>query len=282
MSGNQRPGDDVGGKIGLEFRASDDVMLYGYYARGFKSGGFVGRIVVPSDIGPYDPEYIDSFEVGMKGEFLENRMRLNVAAFYNTIDDLQIANIYRTEDAQGNNVNGNSILNAAEAEIWGVETELEAVVGQNLILKAAVAYLDATYDDFPFVDPNFAADDPGAVIQLKGERLQNAPEWSATAGASYDLEVGDGLMNFSVNYRYNSKKYYTNVLNTPRSEIQPIHFVDANISWTPANERWQASLWARNLLDERYVSVAFDSPGALALVGYHPPREWGASFKYNF
>ena len=272
--------DEFGGKIGLDYQVNEEVMIYGYYARGFKSGGFVGRIVVPSDIGPYDPEFIDSFEVGMKGDFLDNRLRLNLAAFLNTIDDLQIANIYRTTDAQGNNVNGNSILNAAEAEAWGVELEFQALVSQNLTFNGSLAHLDATYEDFPFVDPNFTA--TGGINQLKGERLQNAPKWTATAGFVADFQAGDGTMTASVQYRYNSSKFYTNVLNTARSKIQAIHFVDANLDWSPSSERWSIGLWARNLLDDRYVSVAFDSPGALALVGYHPPREYGVSFKYHF
>ena len=273
---------EVGGKIGLDYQLAEDVMVYGYYARGFKSGGFVGRIVVPSDLGPYDPEYIDSFELGMKGEFMDNRLRVNLATFYNNIDDLQIANIYRTEDAQGNNVNGNSILNAAEATVWGVELETMAAVSDNLTLNFAVGYLDATYEDFPFKNPNFAADDPNAVLQLKGERLQNAPEWTSTASVNYAGELGGGTLNTNLAVRYNSEKFYTNVLNTKRSEIQPITFVDANIDWTPASEQYTLSLWARNLLDKRYVSVAFDSPGALALVGYHPPREVGVSMKFHF
>jgi iron complex outermembrane receptor protein len=111
--------------------------------------------------------------------------------------------------------------------------------------------------------------------------LQNAPKWTGAAGATYEVPVGTGTMTANVQYRFNSAKYYTNVLNTKRSQIQPIHFVDANLDWTPENEKWTVGLWARNLFDKRYVSVAFDSPGALALVGYHPPREWGASFKYH-
>ena len=83
-------------------------------------------------------------------------------------------------------------------------------------------------------------------------------------------------------YRYSDEKYYTNILNTPRSEIQATHFVDANIDWTPDSERFTLSLWARNLLDKRYISVAYDSPGYAALVGYHPPREVGMSVKVSF
>ena len=157
-----------------------------------------------------------------------------------------------------------------------------AVITDQLSLNFALGYLDATYEDFPFVNPNFTADDPNAVIQLKGERLQNAPEWTSTASINYEMSVAGGTLTSNLAYRYNSSKYYTNVLNTQRSKIQPIKFVDANVDWTPSSEQYTLSLWARNLLDERYVSVAFDSPGALALVGYHPPREWGASFKYHF
>src|SRR5690606_26427732 len=83
--------NELGWKLGLDYRLSEDVLLYGYYARGFKSGGFVGRINTPEAIGPYDPETIDTVELGMKGDFLDRRLRVNLATFYMIYEDMQLA-----------------------------------------------------------------------------------------------------------------------------------------------------------------------------------------------
>ena len=268
---------EVGGKLGLDYRMSDDMMVYGFYARGFKSGGYVGRIRTPAEIGPYDPEYVDSFELGLKSELADNSVRLNLAAFVNKYKDQQIASIRRDIDpVSGINVNVNTILNAAKSTIWGFEAELQALIGESLTLQAALGYLNAEYDDFVYPLP------AGGVVDMSGEVLQNAPEWGGNVSATYETSVGSGNLLATLQYRYSDSKYYTNILNTPRSYIQATHFVDANIDWMPASEEWAVSLWARNLADERYVSVAYDSPGYAALVGYYPPREYGVTLKFFF
>jgi iron complex outermembrane receptor protein len=269
--------DNIGAKVGLDWQAADDMLLYAYYSRGFKSGGFVGRIVFPSDIGPYNPEYVDTVEGGIKSDWLDKRLRVNLALFQNWYKDMQVANIYRTKDVQGNDVNGNSILNAASSVIRGFELEVTTVPVDGLTLNGSLAYLAAHYSDFPFVDPNTLA-----VTQLKGNRLQNAPKWSATLGFTYAFTAGPGTMQLGMQYKYVSGKFNSNVLNTPRSYIQPTNLVDANIDWSPDNERWTISFWGRNLFDKRYIDVSYDSPGYFALVGYAPPREYGVSFKYKW
>lgn len=84
---------NIGGKIGLDYRLNDTQMLYGYYARGFKSGGFNGRISRAEDIGPFDPEYVDSIELGVKSDMLDDRLRVNVALFYNLWQDMQVTDV---------------------------------------------------------------------------------------------------------------------------------------------------------------------------------------------
>ena len=272
--------DNVGGKLGLDFQVNDDVMLYGYYARGFKSGGFTGRApIVPSDIGPYDPEYVDSYEVGIKADWFDNRLRTNLAGFFNDYQDLQLSQIYFTEDANGNVVNGNTIVNAATAETKGFELEVIFVPVDAFEIDLAVGYLDATYKDFPYSDPNQG----GALIDMAGEKLQNAPEWTATGGIRYDFGIGDGNVSLGVRGRYTDEKFVGNLTNSPRSQIQSTTFVDANIDWTPtADGNLSLSLWARNLGDKRYIANVFDGVGVLGLINYDAPREYGITVRYGW
>jgi iron complex outermembrane receptor protein len=268
--------DNVGGKFGLDYKVNEDLMLYGYYARGFKSGGFVGRISGPEFLGPYDPEYVDTVEAGVKSDWLDERLRINLSAFQTWYKDMQLANVFFTTDALGNTVNGNTILNAGSAIIRGFELETTVIPTRGLTLNGSVSYLDAHYTNFIFNDPF------GPRQDLKGYRLQNAPRWSATAGFSYELPSGPGHTRVGMQYRFTGSKFNNALNDTPRSFIQPTHYVDANIDWKPTTGNWSIGLWGRNLLDKRYLASVVDAPGILGLASYAPPREYGATLKVEW
>lgn len=275
--------NNVGWKLGVDYKVTDDAMLYGYWSRGFKSGGFTGRIGLPADTTPYDPEKVDTFEVGLKADFLDRRLRTNLSAFYTSYRDMQIATIYFTTDPNtGAFVQGNRIVNAGKSEIKGFEFEVTALPVDGLTLNGSLAYLDTKYKNFLFFNANTAGGSIPGFQDMKGQPLQNAPKWSGTAGATYEFALGSGTAKARVQYNYVGKKYLTAVNNTGRSEIQPTHVVDANLDWTPEHEQWTIGLWARNLFDNRYIASVYDAPGTLGLTNYAPPREWGASFKYKF
>ncbi len=267
---------EVAAKVGLEFDLTDDAIGYLTYARGFKSGGFTGRIGIPQDLGPYDPEFVDMIEVGIKAQWLDDRLRTNVAAFYNWYDDIQLAQIFFIEDQFGNTVNGNTILNAAQAETRGVELEVLAIPTEWLSLNAAVGYLDAEYEDFITLDAT------GTEFDLSGNVLQNAPKWTVNLGFDARFPVGNSAeVSVNLQYKYTSKKFNTSLFNTPRSEIQPTHIADLNIDYSPYQGQWSVGLWARNLFDNRYIDSVFDAPGVFGLVNYQDPRTYGVSLKYS-
>ncbi len=266
---------EVAAKIGFEYDLADDAMGYITYARGFKSGGFTGRIGIPEDLGPYDPEYVDMIEVGLKAQWLDDRLRTNLALFYNWYDDIQLAQIFFIEDEAGNTINGNTILNAAKAETKGLELEILAVPSEWLTLNASVGYLDAEYEEFDTFNPVLAVDQ-----DLSGNVLQNAPKWTANLGFDANFVVADAAeVSVNFQYKYTSKKYNTSLFNTPRSEIQPTHLADLNVDFSPIGGKWSVGLWARNLFDERYIDSVFDAPGVFGLVNYQDPRTYGVSVK---
>ncbi|WP_231638985.1 TonB-dependent receptor [Sphingomonas profundi] len=274
--------NNVGWKLGVDYKVIDGTLLYGSWARGFKSGGFTGRIGLPADALPYDPEHVDTFEAGIKTDLLDRHLRLNLAGFYTNYRDIQIATIYFTTDAAGTFVQGNRIINAAKAEIKGFEFEATALPFEGLTLNGSLAYLDAKYKKFDFFDSNTAGGNMAQTRSLKGFALQNAPKWSATAGFTYEADVGPGKAAFHLAYSYVSSKFLTAVNDTPRSKIQPTHLVDGNIDWTPTDSFWSIGVWGRNLLDNRYIASVFDAPGTLGLVNYAPPREYGVTAKVHF
>lgn len=267
---------DWSAKVGLDYQVSENTLAYGHISRGFKSGGFVGRITIPEDIGPYDPEIVETIELGMKTDLMDNKLRLNVNIFKNDYQDLQLALIYFTKNSLGFDVNGNSILNAADATTQGIEVEFFAAPSSNLRVNGAFTYLEAEYDDFPYTNAD------GSVTNLSGYRLQNAPEITANFGFDYSWRTGNGEMMLSAIYKYNDEKFNTSLLNTPRATIQETDLIDANLMWTPDSEDWSVNFWVKNIADERYVSSVFEAPGVLAIVNFLPPREYGISFDFNW
>ncbi|MDE2561802.1 MAG: TonB-dependent receptor [Sphingomonadales bacterium] len=274
--GGRKSWNNVGWKIGLDYEIDPGKLLYASWARGFKSGGFTGRIGVPSDGDtPYNPEKVDTFEAGLKADFLDHHVRTNLAVFHTNYRDMQVAEIYFDK---ATNVQGNRILNAASSKIDGFEFETQVVPVEGLTLRGSVSYLNARYSEFLYSDPI-----SGLNIQLAGKPLQNAPKWQATLGANYSYQLGDaGKIVADVSWSYTAKKYYTAILDTPRSQIQPMYYLDGLLTYHAPDDRFTIGLWGKNLLNEHYISTVYDSPGYMGLVGYAPPRQFGASVGFNF
>lgn len=275
-TGGRKSWNNVGWKLGADYQIMDDTLLYASWARGFKSGGFTARVGVPADgANPFDPEKVDTFEAGVKADLLDRHLRINLAAFYTNYRDMQVAQIYFDRETS---TQGNRILNAGKSEIKGFELEATAVPVTGMTLRGSLAYLDARYKEFLYSDPL-----SGQVLDLKGFRLQNAPKWNATFGANFVVPLGNGAeLVTDVNYTYTASKYYTAILDTARSRIQPTHMVDGTLTYRPDGGAWSIGLWGTNLLDSRYLSTVYDSPGYAGLAGYAPPRQYGASASFDF
>lgn len=274
--GGKKSWNNVGWKLGLDYQVGRNQLIYASWARGFKSGGFTGRIGVPSDGDtPYNPEKVDTFEAGLKADFLDRHLRINFAAFTTNYRDMQVAQIYYDPDTK---VQGNRILNAAASRIRGFELEAQAIPVEGLTLRGSLAYLDAKYKDFLYFDPVSAS-----YTQLKGYDLQNAPRWASTLGANYTYRLNGGeRIVADVSWLYTAKKFYTAVTDTPRSTVQPTYYLDALLTFYGQGDRYSIGLWGKNLLDKRYISTVYDSPGYMGIVGYAPPRQFGVTAGYKF
>lgn len=267
--------DNIGWKLGLDYKITPDALLYAYWARGFKSGGFTGRIGIAQDLGPYNPEHVDTYEAGVKADFLEHRLRTNLSAFFTNYRDMQLSQIYFIGSGQ-NLVQGNTIINAASSHIKGFEGEVIAAPAPGLTLKGSLAYLSAKYSKFPFLLPG------GSTLDLTGQRLQNAPTWTAETSATYEFPLfGDMKGRAHVQYTYTSEKLLTSIVDTPRAHVQPQSLVNANLD-VMVTRSLTVSLWATNLLNRHYINSVYDAPGTLGLTNYAPPLEWGVSAGYKF
>lgn len=269
--------DNFSPKIGLKYQWNENTNLYFTASTSFKSGGFNGRLS-DGQLEPYDEETLTSFELGIKTQGLDNRVRVNAAVFYNEYDDLQVSSFAATAD-------GSALLpvfsNAGEAVIQGLELEVTALLTARLTLNANVGYLDAEYREF-FAEADTATNQ---VIDVSNERdMVNAPEWDAFVGLNYELPLGDwGQLRLLVDMSYRSKTYLE--VNSSENLAQGGYTLyNAAIMFESADGHWQAMLGGKNLSDKEYRTHAFDLsafPG-VELGYYNAPRTYSFSATYLF
>lgn len=255
---------NVSPRVGLDFKPNDDVLIYASASRGFKSGGFNGRYTAPRATPlVFEPEKLWAYELGLKSELLDRKMRLNTALFYSDYSNVQVLFF---EGATPFN------RNAAKAVIQGVEVELTARVTHGLTLTGSAAYTDAEYERL----------EPGSAIAIDN-RLVNTPEWTMNAGVRYSIPVGEGSIDLSGDWLYRDTTA-NDAINTPEL-IQPSYdLLAASIGYVARNERWSLTLAGTNLTDEEYlVSGVADKPTFGLVEGnYARPREWSLRLAVRF
>lgn len=179
--------DAITGRVILQYQITDDIMAFGGWSRGFRSGGFNGRAASIAVAGPYDPETVDSFEGGLRMEFFDRRVRFNPTVFYANYRDKQ-------EEVSQPSVGGipeTIVQNAGSVNIWGIELETQAVVTDEFSLRGSVGYLNAKYGEFLIPD---LANPTGPEIDVADDRqLRRAPDWTFALGATYKAPVSDNI-----------------------------------------------------------------------------------------
>jgi iron complex outermembrane receptor protein len=269
-------------KVGVDWKAAEDVLAYASWTRGFRSGVFNQRAQRVEFLGPSEPEVVDSYEVGVKSEFADRRVRLNLAVFSMKYDDIQkILNESFDPDGPGPQppTSGQVVRNAAAATIQGAEAELSWRASEALSIDASLGYTDAKYDEFPGTDvTGDGIPDPALAKQLKFEKV---PEFTGYAGANYVLPVGtDDTVTLRGSYSYTSK-FYTDQLNRFWLAQDAFGLFDASVTFA-RGERWQVSLWGKNLTDEEYIDFAADVGTLGSWVFGGEPRRYGVEFRANF
>lgn len=233
-------------RFGIEFRPSDDILLYATASRGFKSGGVNSYDIRAS----FDPEFVWAYESGVKSELFDRRLRLNASAFHYDYSDLQVS-IF---------LNGFTFIsNAASANIDGVEVEALGRVADGLDIGLSAAWLDAKYDEFVTPFGLLPAATPGGpraprLVDVSGNRLRNAPEWKLSGSINYEREISSALkIGAHAEANYQSRVYFSPI-NENVASNDPLTLVDARLAIGAADDRWEVALIGKNLTDESYFS----------------------------
>jgi iron complex outermembrane receptor protein len=261
---------DLSPRLGLEYRISDRAMTYISASRGFRSGGFNGRNTTPNTPQSFEPETILAYEIGLKTESDDRRLRFNSAAFF-----------YDYEDFQGLTLDSFSgititVGNIAKVEMYGLEFDLAARPTEALQLSLAAGY----------TNHDIAEVAAGAQITIRPDtRLINAPEWTATAAVDYTLPLGKaGNLDLHVDYGWKSDVEFF-LPNYPDEGQDAYGVLNARMGFAPGGSNWRIEVFSDNLTNEEYRVFAENGtplgvPATTAI--YARPREWGARFKVEF
>ena len=261
-------------KVGLEWQAMEDVLLYGFWTKGFRSGGYNIQAFPP---GPYDQESQDSFEVGAKTMLLEKRLRWNTAFFYSDVRSLQRTVV--TFDPEYGFVRITS--NAGDATIWGIETNIDFLMSPNLTLSAAYGYTNGEYDEVFFdLDRSRVVNDAGDLAL----ELPRLTPHTGSVGFVYDQSMGDlGAATLSFNYNYRDRSYYSD---NNSGYLNKMNVINANLEFTTLNERLTLSVYGKNLLDEVQYGISTPlpppNPRGHTLSTLTKGRMIGASLTYTY
>lgn len=272
-----------------EFGPVTEADIYFTWARGFQSGGFntdFPRSFLGEDF-IYDPEKVDSYEVGLKSRLFGGTTLLNIAGFISDYKDrqevVQVENEGRFPTLDPSLA---LIENAATAKIKGIELELYARPTDQLGINLTVGYIHARYGSFVTFDPNLGQD-----VDISNRRLENfTPDWQITGTVDYrfDLAGGSSLTPMVIGYYRSGYEFQRNTMHgDPHSAIyQKAHTKwDARLSWMNADENVRISLWGKNVFDKdtlRSGSVIQGGARGYSIIYLEQPRTFGIEGQFRF
>jgi iron complex outermembrane recepter protein len=256
-------------RAALDHQFGRDVMGYVSFTHGFKSGGYN----LPNPERPaFLPENIDSYEIGLKSEFLDHRVRLNLSAFHYNYRDIQVVIVPGSS--------GQLFTNAAAARANGLDSDLSVLATDHLELHAGFAYLHAYFTDYPDAQRHTADGKTVDIPNAAGYQLPFAPRYSGNVGFNYTMPTHVGTFTFAPTVAYtDSFPFQTD----PYFLIRRTIMVNAQLEWDSATISGLAvRLYGRNLADEyTYGSTAVESGAGWYAIA-SPPRTYGAMVLMSF
>jgi len=262
---DSRSEDEPTGTIKL-VRNLETGNIYISYARGYKAGGFnLDRDAATTGF-EFDPETVDTYELGAKWGTEDGALEINSAIFYSEFEDFQI-----------NEFDGVSfkVTNAAKVVSSGAELELTWLPLDALVITLGTTYTDTHYDEHPGIN--------NRGQQLEGRQLPFAPYWSATGSVSYEVPVGRFTGFSTLNASYMGE-HNTNENLDPEGKVDDYTVVNGRLGLRTADAQWELSIWATNLFDEDYHVILFNTPlqeGSWSSFRGEP-RIYGGTLRYSF
>lgn len=285
--------DQTTPRIGLRYQFNDDINTYISYSEGFKSGGFnvrANQAAIPPDSGldasdPFQPETIETFEIGLKSTLLDDQVLLNAAYFNSDYEDVQVSTFTSFVDENDVEQFFGAFVNAGNAEIRGVESEFTIAPAalEWLSLQGTANYLNAR--------PTTFVDNNGDGL-VDTQVITNAPRVTGALNAILTFPLAGGEIEFTGGFSYRDDS----VLTTEGGDfptgsgipLEPLvqesfTLYNASVAYVPESGRWRLALIGKNLSDEDYLLTGYNLPVVGVITGsFGAPRQIIGTFEYNF
>ncbi|CAH0991789.1 hypothetical protein SIN8267_01904 [Sinobacterium norvegicum] len=250
-----------------DYAINDEINVYGKVATGYRAGGYNSRGSFENFANGFEPENMLSYELGMKSDLLDRRMRLNVAAFYNDITDMLVNDGTNTAYFSQTDT-----FNAGQATIAGFEIDSTFLLSEGLTANVGYTYLDANIEEM-IID---------GVDQADINEMANAPEHAGNLALDYMFPAMQyGQVAVNVSYAYQGETYSSNI---PGSLNDDYGLLSARVSLLdiPVSQGTvRAAVWGKNLADEEYTTLMTPRGGQnLAMFG--EPRTFGVDVTYEY
>jgi len=263
--------------LGADYKLTEDVLLYGHYSTGYRSGGFSLRGANLTALAPFDEEKVRDIEIGVKGDYFDRRVRLNLAFYRTKYDSLQrtLATSVPIVTAIGTLAfPGTRVYNPADATLTGFEASGRAIVTDNFELNFTADTIHTKFKEL--------VAGPGTVIP-------NTPKYQLSLGAMYTLPVSYGEWMGRLDYSYRGKIYASGA-DASATRFDQGALLNARVALKLDDDKLNIAVWARNLLDKKYYESGFYRTGVPAAGSaantntLHPgaPRMWGVEVTKKF
>ena len=278
-------------RLGVDHFFNDDHFLYAFAATGYRSGGF--NLMTPTgadQVGAVDPEDLLSYEIGYKGKFWDQRLNLTTALYYYDYEDLQVL---KSDIIEG--VPLTVYENADEAEAWGLEAELVALLSEGLTFSMAASYNDTEYKDFESIDTNACSlgplregnsQDPlcTEAQDVAGNSFPLSPETSFSANLVYEWEMFSLNWTATGSYLYTDEQYTSLFNNDNYDLLDSYDRWDARLSMGSTDLTWEVTAYVKNIADDREVFFKERPSTINDTTAYEltDPRTYGLRLTYNF
>ena len=263
---DSRTDKDFSWRVGIEWNASDDMLVYTNVVTGYRSGGY--SLPFAGAATTFEPEELLTLELGFKYQLLDDTMRINASAFRYVYDEVQV----NVDDPVSPLVP--ITRNIGEQLNTGFEAEITWQPVPALYLRQSVGYLDSEFNDTPRTVSTYTG-----VIPLEGKRPVNSPEWTYNGAARWQQPVADGMdLIIGVDYRWIDERFLeaTNQVFDKSDD-----YWVANMRVALATEKWEVAVYGTNLFDEDYLTY-INNIGFFKLDIFGERQTFGASVRYRF
>ncbi|SCW66571.1 iron complex outermembrane recepter protein [Sphingobium faniae] len=256
-------------RVSLDHKFGEDMLGYVSYNRGIKSGGYPPQAPVTES---FRPEQVDAYEAGLKTQLFDRHLRLNMSAFWYEQKDLQVQ-IFNGETGPTG-----VTQNAAAARTRGFDVDFEARPMRNLTFSGGLAYVDGRYKNYGEAASYGQSAGGLSTVDASGNRTIKTPEFSGSFTADLAFPTDSGTFNLSGTALYTGKFYWA-ADNRPAQDAYTVY--NATFRWTTADERFNISLWAKNLTGKKYLAQLLETQFG-DLVTQADPATYGITGGFKF